>query len=729
MKNFLLIVVMFTCLGGLNAQQVTKISGKVSNSSGEPVYGANVMIEGTIDGATTEKDGSFEFETKKTGDIIILILAQDFAEKRIPVSLQPGVDVVQTITLSKSEYKTEEIVVTASSFTSGITSNTTLTPLEIVRIPGADADIYRAITTFPGTNQVDEGSRIAVRGGDPEEVLTYLDGASIYNPFLFDGVTNTSSYSTINVWGLSGINFTSGGFGAKYGNVLSAVLDLQSFDMPRSTGIFAIIGLANAGISGVTVSNDGKFGATFEAGYFNVEPFVAINGSVGEYSPMPTAKSFGGTISLKLNQTDILKLYTNYKDDKIGIFSQSPDYSGFFNSKSRSLFSNLKYKMAVSSVGLLQLSASVSSNEQDVNYGVIDNTNKLIYYKLRGDYSSPVSDGFDVAAGMEYEFNESKINGVVPVYSYNIKPGAPSLNLDASNNTGRLGSYLEAKYRITDNLFSIGGLRSDYHTFSKKINFDPRLSLVYVFDKFNSLKAATGIYHQYPQIQYYSRTGNDNLDAERSIHYILGYEHNNDNFIFRLEGFYKDYANLVRLSEQSGYITNSGEGFSRGMDLFLKYRKPGLFTGWISYSFVDSKRKDSGNSGWRSANYDITHNLSIVGTFTIDDYWTAGLSYKISTGKPFTPVVSSAFDSTLNVYVPEFAPVNSDRFPVYHRVDLNLQRYFILFKKFVVVFASLNNALNTDNLYSYTYNFDYSERLPVRSTNNRSFYFGFGIQL
>jgi hypothetical protein len=101
-----------------------------------------------------------------------------------------------------------------------------LTPLEIVRIPGSDADLCRAITTFPGSNQVDEGSRITVRGGDASEVMTILDQASLYHLFIFDDDFNTSSYTTINPWGLKGINFSSGGFSAKFGNALSAVLDL-----------------------------------------------------------------------------------------------------------------------------------------------------------------------------------------------------------------------------------------------------------------------------------------------------------------------------------------------------------------------------------------------------------------------------------------------------------------------------------------------------------------------
>ena len=56
---------------------------------------------------------------------------------------------------------------------------------------------------------------------DPDEVLTMLDLASLYKPFVFDDSYNNSSFSTINPWGLKGINFSSGGFPARFGNTLS----------------------------------------------------------------------------------------------------------------------------------------------------------------------------------------------------------------------------------------------------------------------------------------------------------------------------------------------------------------------------------------------------------------------------------------------------------------------------------------------------------------------------
>ena len=49
----------------------TQISGTVKDQAGKPLAGANVVIEGTIDGATTDTTGYFEFETSKTGNVTL----------------------------------------------------------------------------------------------------------------------------------------------------------------------------------------------------------------------------------------------------------------------------------------------------------------------------------------------------------------------------------------------------------------------------------------------------------------------------------------------------------------------------------------------------------------------------------------------------------------------------------------------------------------------------------
>ncbi len=736
MKKLLLfsLLILPILLGSsLKAQTIdpeTKISGKITGEGNKPLNGANVVIEGSIDGATTDSLGYFEFETSKTGTQTLLFTAIEYNEKRLTINIESGKPVEINVKLNKGEVVTEEILVTASTYTSGQNSQVTLTPLEIVRIPGADADLYRAITTFPGSNQVDEGSKIAVRGGDASEVLTILDQASLYNPFFFEGDFNSSSYSNINPWGLKGINFSSGGFSARFGNALSAVLDLKSYDMPDGTALFAWVGLANVSLSGVYLSKNKKFGAAFEGGQTILDAYVLINKDDAEYSPLPLARSFGGTLSYKLGEASFLKLYGSYSFDRVGIRNTSPSYDGYYNSKSENIFSNLKYSASVFGSALLNAGISYSRHKKDFQYGVLDNSVIDSYSKFRIDLSRQFGK-VNINTGAEYEYNEYDFSGIVPIYPYNLKKDALSIDVLSKKISGRAGAYLEAQYRITKKFFTIGGVRADYHTLSKKAVVDPRLSFGYKIFKDNVIRASVGLYHQYPSLQYYSQSANNNLKPEQAAHYILGYEIDKMNglFLFRVEGYYKDYKNLVLYDENNYTYYSGGKGFARGIDVFLKSKVFNKYSAWISYSYTDSKRRQYDASEQTSADYDITHSITAVGTYNIMDNFTVGLTYRISTGKPYTPVTGSVLDSTQNLYIPFYGIKNSDRFPTYQRMDVNAQIYFSLFGRFAIAVMAFNNVLNQKNLYDYTYNFDYTKKIEIVSTNRRSIYFGFGIQL
>lgn len=734
----LLLIMLFCLTGNLYAQSgdsttsnaLTKISGIVKGDKDSLIGGANIVIEGTIDGATTDEKGYYEFETDQTGAKNIIITAIGYAENIMMIDIEEAKEMNINIKLKKEEVKTEEILVTASSYTSGTNAAVTLTPLEIVRIPGADADLYRAITTFPGSNQVNEGSRITVRGGDPDEVLTVLDLASLYNPFIFDETFNVSAYSTINPWGLKGINFTSGGFSAKYGNVLSAVLDLKSFDMPQGSGMFAWLGLANASLSGVYLSKGGQFGGTFSASKIILGPYFAINGEYSEYSPIPQSNQIGGTFSYKLGTSSNIKAYANYSDDKVGIRNNSPSYDGFYESSSNSYFGNVKLIAGLDNTTVLNAGISLSRYDRDYEYGVIESDQIDTYAKGRVDITKQLNSKIELNTGVEYEYDGYGLNGIFPQYQYNIRPGAQSFGIDTTQSSGRAGIYAETQIKPSDNFFIIPGLRSDYHTLSGNFSFDPRLSFGYRLSENNIIRGALGYYHQYPGIENYLRAEENDLDAQNAIHYILGYEYNTGGpILFRVEGYYKDYGNLVLTDPVNFLYTSEGEGNVKGVDVFFKAKIQNKFTGWISYAYSDSKRKQYEATQLVPANYDITHNLSVVGSFNATDQLVLGAAFKVSTGKPYTPVTGSEFVKLQEAYKPIYAEINSGRFPTYSTLDMNAQYIFSLFGKFAVGVIAVNNIFNKKNLYNYTYNADYSQRIEVYSNNRRSFYAGLGLQL
>ena len=730
MKTILSIIALLVFTAAIRAQDI-KISGKITGEENAPLNGANVVIEGTIDGATTDSTGYYEFETSKTGSHNLLFTAIDYSDKRQTVVLEAGKSMELNVQLKKSVVETEEIIVTASSYTSGQNSQVTITPLEIVRIPGSDGDLFRAITTFPGSNQVDEGSRITVRGGDANEVLTILDQASLYNPFIFDDDFNTSSYTTINPWGLRGINFSSGGFSAKFGNVLSAVLDLKTYEMPQGTGGFLWLGLANVGMSGVYLNQKKNFGATVDIGQTILEPYFRLNGYlVDKYDPIPLARGIGGSISYKPSKSSNLKGIFDYSKDKIGIRNTSPSYDGFFNSGSETVFGNLKYSAGLGANTYYSMGVSYSHHNDDVGYGILKTLSKQLYSKYRLDVTHKLSKKIDINTGGEYEYNEDKFNGTVPQYSYNIGTNAPRFDVNSNTHSGRVGGYLEAQIKPFKRFFTIAGVRTDYHTLSKKSVVDPRLSLGWKFAKDMILRGAVGIYHQFPKLEYYAQSDNFNLKPEQASHYILGYEFNKSEglFVFRVEGYYKDYKNLVLRDTSTFLYSSGGKGYAKGIDVFLKSTVTNKYSTWISYAYTDSKRSQYNALKESPAAYDITHNLTFVASYSISDVITTGLSYRLSTGKPYTPITGGIYDPNANAYQPIYAETNSDRFPTYQRMDVNFQYIFSLFGRFAIAVFQINNLLNQKNLYDYTYNFDYSKREEIVTTNKRQFYLGLGLQ-
>jgi vitamin B12 transporter len=707
-----------------------KISGRVMGADQKPLNGANIVIEGTIDGATTDSTGYFEFETSKTGKQNLIVTSVDYKEQSKEITIEPGKNIEINFRLYKSEVVTEEIIVTASTYTSGQSSQVMLTPLEIARVPGSDADLFRALTTFPGSNQVDEGSKITVRGGDVSEVLTIIDQATVYNPFLFDDDYNTSTYSTIDPWGLRGINFSSGGFSARWGNALSAVLDLKSYEMPQLTGLFVWLGLTGPSISGAYLSKDKKIGASIEASRTFMDPFFKLNRDNTDFSPVPLAQGIGGTVSYKLSKTGFLKLYADYSGDRIGIRNTSPSYDGYFKSNTDNYFSNLKLSAGSNST-YLDASLSFSYHRKDMDYGVLNDIEKDYYSKFRVDLTHTLSKIIRLNTGAEYEYDENRFGGTVPIFPYDIKPGAPSYDVNSNKITARTGGYIESEFRFSKKFFSVAGIRTDVHTLSKQITFDPRLSLGYKIAKDNIIRGAVGLYHQYPELLYYAQTLSNNLKPQQAVHYILGYELNKLNgvLLFRVEAYYKDYRSLVLYDNNSFLYNTNGSGYARGVDVFLKSSIVSKYTAWISYSYTDSKRRQYNAAPLTSADYDITHSLTFVGSYNITDNLTAGISYKISTGKSYTPVTGSYYDSSLSIYAPIDGIYNSDRFPVYQRMDANLQYVFFIFGRFAVGVIALNNLLNNRNLYGYTYNSDYTQKLKIYYTNRRIVYLGLGFQI
>ena len=117
--------------------------------------------------------------------------------------------------------------------------------------------------TLPGVNNNNElSTQYNVRGGNFDENLVYVNGIEVYRPFLIRS-GQQEGLSFINPNMVQNINFSAGGFQAKYGDKLSSVLDI-TYRKPQESA--TTIDLSLLGGS-----------ATFEASLLN-DKLSAITG-------------------------------------------------------------------------------------------------------------------------------------------------------------------------------------------------------------------------------------------------------------------------------------------------------------------------------------------------------------------------------------------------------------------------------------------------------------------
>jgi hypothetical protein len=136
-------------------------------------------------------------------------------------------------------------------------------------------------------------------------------------------------------------------------------------------------------------------------------------------------------------------------------------------------------------------------------------------------------------------------------------------------------------------------------------------------------------------------------------------------------------------------------------------------SGFLAYTLSRSQRED-GMGGWRPFDYDQTHILTLAGAWQLGRGWELGGTFRYTTGNPETPVVGSFYNADLDLYSPVYGDVNSERSPAFHRLDVRLEKRFVVGGGTVATYLDVQNAYNRRSIEGTRYNFDYSEQTAIR---------------
>jgi len=670
----LIIVIQYSVFGQ------TLVRGTVTDVKGEPLFGANVYIENTYDGTSSNADGKYEFKTDEKGDQNLKIEYLGYKPIKAFVHLN-GQPVEFHFELEEQFSELNAVVITAGSFEASDRKRAIeLSSVDIATTAGAMGDIVGAINTLPGTTPVGESGRLYVRGGSSEETKTFIDGLLVSQPY-HSAAPNLSTRGRFNPFLFSGTIFNTGGYSAEYGQALSSVLLLNTINEKQKDelNLSFLLGLG-ADFAGTKSWESGSI--TASGNYFNMKPYMTLVKQNQEWSKPAEFYSQETSFKQKTGKSGIFKLYSNVNQSRFGLLQNDLDQPGQkinYELKNSNYFLNTSWTNALSEKWMLFAGASTTLNSDEIRINVNPLSEKLHAAHLKLGFDYQLAEKINLHFGTDY-FHEG--------YTYSIV--YDTLNFRQHLNNDLYVGFAEANIYTSNKLvFRIGG-RAEYSTFLSKYNFSPRFSSAYKIDDYSQVSFAYGWFFQSPQ--NFDLLFEDGLTFQRADHFVLNYQKSINKRMFRAEVFYKDYSHLIKYKED-GYrnrsnYSNKGYGDAYGLDVFFrdaKTIKNGHF--WISYSYLETERDFRNYPYLTTPEFASKHNFSIV-------YKHFSEKLRSMIGGDFS------YSSPRNYNDPNQEAFNASKMKAYYSLNVS---WAYLWKDQVIIYAAVNNVLGRNQEYGYRF--------------------------
>lgn len=702
-KNILLCLL---CATAFSAAAQTTIKGRVTDASKNPLTGANILLRDTYDGATSDADGNFRFETEETGDQTLQVTYLGFDSVVQKVTLNGGVFEFNPV-MKEAFNELKVVVISAGAFeASDERKVTVLKPLDIVTTASAGGDTYGALKTLPGT-QVSTGDQegLFVRGGTGSEAQTFIDGLLVRNPF-FASTPDYAARGRFNPFLFKGTVFSTGGYSAQYGQGMSSALVLDSQDLPdRSAGSLAVssVGL---GFGQQKLWKDKGRAAGANVNYTNLAPYFWIVKQKPDFTHKPEYVGAEGFFRQKTGKTGMLKFYGYYNHGQVGFNTAAPDGGKFgFSVKNNDVYTNLTWAALAGDNWKVQLGTSWSRDWNDI--GTSYNTGALSpdTFHVRNSLAQvrAVATRFfgrltSLRFGSEYQYSTDEFD--------NQTFGRASLYDNYA------AVFAESDLYVTTKLVARLGARAERSGLLDAGKVSPRVSLAYKLGEGDQVSFAWGYFYQKGDSLLRWRSQFGQIPGfQRAEHYILNYQYILHDRTFRVEGYYKKYDDLVTTRET---LRNDGKGYAQGIELFYRDKKSLKNVDfWFSYSWLDTKRKFQWYPLEVQPTYAANHVATLVAKKFFPDIRTSiGMTYSYATGRPY-----------YNPNLPEDRFL-SDRTPDYHNLALNASYLTMIRGAFTVFVFGVQNVLGQEQVFGYRYSDDGSTRTALTPAAKRFIFVG-----
>lgn len=712
-----------------------RIGGSVvSSGTLEPVAGAFVIVDGTDLGAITDSEGGYTILSVPVGSYGLRVsavghhpgLASD-------VIVRSGRLTTVDLVLERAPVEGGTITVRPSYFSGEDDrpgSSQDFTGEEVRRAPGSAGDVVRIIAGLPSVSKVDnQYNGLAVRGGNPFENGIYLENMEMgnINHFPRQG-TSGGGLSMVNVDVLSDVRFSAGGFGSRFGDRLSSVmeLDLRSGNREEFDGQLDF-GMAGAGtvLEGPLPGASGSWLVTAR------HSWVSLLADIADIDAVPVYSDFMVKTELDLSSEHRLTFlglgafdYVDYTWEQAWD-DGNPNYGVTRNS---SILSGVNWRWLWEGEGFSETSLSFTAQSYGGDYrrtvggeleAVQDSRERAL--RLRNMNTWQASGALEIGFGTETTFRFDAFDNFYGADTTWSGEPLPPLSVNRTVEHGRGGVFAEASLALSPALTVTAGIRGDYSGVRDAVSFSPRGSASLLIGEGSTLTASAGVYRQALPDELTARDpAYEELDEPCAVHAVLGWRKlMGEDIRLVIEAYSKEYSNFPYDPEQPGFFILDGlgseqdlytfsslesgaEAVSRGLEVTLHKRLAMGLYGIVSGSWSSTSYRNPGESSRRRI-YDNRLMVGIEGGYKFDERWEASVRWDYAGGRPYTPLDPEA-SALYNRTILDDSRINAERLPAYHSLNLRVDRRFHFSRTALVTYASIWNVYNRRNIAAVYWN-------------------------
>ena len=706
----------------------SSITGTVINSATrDPIVGVSVSIVGTSLGAATDVVGKFTISGVPVGRCQVRVSGVGFQPMlKTDVIVNAGKPTPLLFALMQAMIEFEGVTVTTEYFPKDVdnpVSVQTLGAEDIRRLPGGYEDVVRAVSILPGVAQVQAGRNdLIVRGGAPSENLYVVDNIEVENINHF-GTQGASGgpLSYINLDFVDHTDFSSGGFGARYGDRLSSVLTIALKDgRTDRLGGKATISASQFGLNleGPLSADNGSFLFSARRSYLDFL-FKALGANF-----IPEYWDFNAKADYRLSPRDQLSFLGIGAIDYVSQANSTPDER---YQNSQVLFSD--ENQAVGGVilkhtfdnGFATLTygtayAGYDTKQKDSLLNPIFSTTSFQYdNSLKADGLLQLSKETEISGGVQGHIVRFNADLFLQPLTTSLGSSIPGISSRYDTTAFKAAVYGQVAHQFNKLRLALGGRVDYFSLIEDHLAFAPRFAGTYAVDELTNINVSVGQYYQAPSYIWLVSLPavNSHLKYIGVSQYVIGFDRLlRSDIRVSLEGYYKSYFDyaasttrpyLVMANTGAGYggadegfasygtdpLVSKGSGAARGVELFVQKKSSetplyGLFS--ISYGVSKFKALDGVA---RPSSFDQRWIINIGGGYIFNDRWEASIKFRYASGRPYTPYVFTP--SGVVQYPSQF---NTVRIAANHSADVRIDRRWGLSGWSLDTYVDIQNIYN-----------------------------------